>query len=282
MAFRKVVSPSRKRADFDTETESVCPFCGLGSKVALKVKDGKVKYVVGINGPTDEGRLCVKGGIGFDYIHHEHRLTKPLIRREDVPAMGLNVDPGDLGTQWFDPFRRVCLGIPLLHLAVREGVRRTGITITVSQADRVRLEAIAADRNSAQKHVWRARIILLSDAGLGTHAIMARTGKAKTTVWCRQERFMNERIEGLLRDASRPPGKARIRTERVMELVCLTQEPPPHEATHWTARAMASAKEMGVVTVQRIWAAHGLTPHRWRVFNLSRAPAFAEKLHDVI
>ncbi|MDV4144506.1 formate dehydrogenase subunit alpha [Shimia sp. FJ5] len=88
------------RADFDSETESVCPFCGVGCKVSLKVKDGKVKYVEGINGPANEGRLCVKGRFGFDYIHHPHRLTKPLIRREDAPAKGLNVDPGDLSTHF--------------------------------------------------------------------------------------------------------------------------------------------------------------------------------------
>ncbi len=88
-------------ADFDSETESVCPFCGVGCKVSLKVKDGKVKYVEGINGPANEGRLCVKGRFGFDYIHHEHRLTKPLIRRDDAPAKGLNVDPSN----WQEFFR---------------------------------------------------------------------------------------------------------------------------------------------------------------------------------
>ncbi len=88
------------RADFDSETESVCPFCGVGCKVSLKVKDGTVKYVEGINGPANEGRLCVKGRFGFDYIHHPHRLTKPLIRREDAPPKGLNVDPGDLSTHF--------------------------------------------------------------------------------------------------------------------------------------------------------------------------------------
>lgn len=86
--------------DYDSETESVCPFCGVGCKVSLKVKDGKVKYVEGINGPANEGRLCVKGRFGFDYIHHPHRLTKPLIRREDAPAKGLNVDPANLSTHF--------------------------------------------------------------------------------------------------------------------------------------------------------------------------------------
>ncbi|MEL7212994.1 MAG: formate dehydrogenase subunit alpha [Pseudomonadota bacterium] len=79
--------------DYDDEVQSVCPFCGVGCQVSLKIKDGAVKYVEGINGPANEGRLCVKGRFGFDYIHHPHRLTKPLIRREDAPEKGLNVDP---------------------------------------------------------------------------------------------------------------------------------------------------------------------------------------------
>ncbi|MDW3181432.1 formate dehydrogenase subunit alpha [Roseobacter sp.] len=87
-------------ADFDAEVESICPFCGVGCQVSLKVKDNKVKYVEGINGPANEGRLCVKGRFGFDYIHHDHRLTKPLIRREDAPAKGLNVDPGNWSTHF--------------------------------------------------------------------------------------------------------------------------------------------------------------------------------------
>ncbi|GFE66329.1 formate dehydrogenase subunit alpha [Litoreibacter roseus] len=93
----KQVGDSR---DFDTETESICPFCGVGCQVSLKVKDGKIRYVEGINGPANEGRLCVKGRFGFDYIHHPHRLTKPLIRRDDAPAKGLNVDPANLATHF--------------------------------------------------------------------------------------------------------------------------------------------------------------------------------------
>ncbi|UOA30757.1 Putative formate dehydrogenase [Sulfitobacter sp. DSM 110093] len=88
-------------ADYDDEVASVCPFCGVGCQISLKVKDNKVKYVEGINGPANEGRLCVKGRFGFDYIHHDHRLTKPLIRRDDAPAKGLNVDPGN----WSEVFR---------------------------------------------------------------------------------------------------------------------------------------------------------------------------------
>ena len=87
--------------DYDKEVKSVCPFCGVGCQVSLKVKDNKIKFVEGINGPANEGRLCVKGRFGFDYIHHKHRLTKPLVRRSDAPKKGLNVDPSN----WSEFFR---------------------------------------------------------------------------------------------------------------------------------------------------------------------------------
>ncbi|MEO0487252.1 MAG: formate dehydrogenase subunit alpha [Pseudomonadota bacterium] len=86
--------------DYDREVESVCAFCGVGCQISIKVKDDQVKYVEGINGPANEGRLCVKGRFGYDYIHHQHRLTKPLIRREGAPK-GLNVDPDN----WQATFR---------------------------------------------------------------------------------------------------------------------------------------------------------------------------------
>ena len=159
---------------------------------------------------------------------------------------------------------------------------RTGIHFTVTSGDRQRLQAIVADPKSAQKHVWRARIILKTDAGLGTSAIMRATGKSKTCVWRWQERFMHEGVNGLLRDKSRPPGKAPIPPERVAEIVRLTQQAPPHEATHWTLRAMAKVAGVAAATVQAIWKAHGLSPHRWRHFKLSNDPAFAEKLTDIV
>ena len=159
---------------------------------------------------------------------------------------------------------------------------RTGISFTLSDGDRRRLDAIVADRNTPQKHVWRARIVLLSADGVGTNAIMAATGTSKTCVWRWQARFASEGVDGLLRDQTRPAGKPSIAPERVEDVVRRTLEPPPHEATHWTLRAMAKAAGLAASTVQAIWKSHGLAPHRWRQFKLSRDPAFAEKLHDVV
>ncbi|MFV0473240.1 MAG: helix-turn-helix domain-containing protein, partial [Pikeienuella sp.] len=96
---------------------------------------------------------------------------------------------------------------------------RTGIFITVSAADRRRLEAVVTDRNTAQKHVWRARIVLLTAEGAGTHAIMAATGKSKTTVWRWQARFAEAGVEGLLSDKTRPPGKPPVADQKVAEIV---------------------------------------------------------------
>ena len=86
--------------DFDEEVESVCPFCGVGCQVSYKIKDGKIAWVDGIDGPANENRLCVKGRFGFDYVSHPHRLTKPLIRRDDAPEKGLNVDPSNPWTHF--------------------------------------------------------------------------------------------------------------------------------------------------------------------------------------
>jgi len=159
---------------------------------------------------------------------------------------------------------------------------RTGISFTVSADDRTRLEAVVSQPSSPQKHVWRCRIVLLSADGLGTAAIMSATAKSKTCVWRWQERFMHEGVDGLLREKTRPPGIARTTDGKVTDVIRLTQEAPPHEATHWTIRAMGKAVGLAASTVRSIWKAHGLSPHRWRQFKLSNDPAFAEKLHDVV
>ena len=159
---------------------------------------------------------------------------------------------------------------------------RAGISFAVRTEDKSRLEKIIQNPQSLQKHVWRARIVLLSDQGLGTHAIMAATGKSKTCVWRWQERFMHKGVDGLLYDKSRSPGITPIEEARVQEIVALTLKSPPHEATHWTLRAMAKVAGVAASTVQKIWKSHGLVPHRFCQFKLSNDPAFIEKLHDIV
>jgi hypothetical protein len=159
---------------------------------------------------------------------------------------------------------------------------REGIKIEVSAADRERLAAVVVDRNSRQKHVWRARIILATAEGCGTAQIMRRAGVSKPCVWRWQERFMHEGVAGLLHDKTRKPGLLPLPSALVDHVVALTLAEPPGETTHWTGRAMAAASGISLRSVQRIWAAHGLQPHRVRRFKLSQDPAFAAKLRDVV
>jgi|TARA_Y100000310_G_C20541362_1_gene743463 transposase len=159
---------------------------------------------------------------------------------------------------------------------------RNGISFTVGSSDRLRLEEVVRKRNAAQKHVWRAAIILLSASGAGTHEIMRRTGKSKTCVWRWQERFMEEGVDGLLRDKTRPPGIPPLGPEVAERVVALTLTDPPIEATHWTAAMMATASGISESAVRRIWRSHGLQPHRYRQFKLSNDPNFVSKLRDVV
>ena len=124
---------------------------------------------------------------------------------------------------------------------------RAGKSIFVSPADRVRLAALVNDRNTSQKHAWRAEIVLLTDDGSGTNEIMRRTGKSKTCVWRWQERFMEEGFDGLLRDKTRPSRIPKLDSSIAERVVALTMEPPPGEITHWTGAAMAEAVGVSVV-----------------------------------
>ncbi|MEL6374192.1 MAG: formate dehydrogenase subunit alpha [Pseudomonadota bacterium] len=83
----------------DEEVHSVCPYCGVGCQLTYKLRDGKIAFVEGREGPSNENRLCVKGRFGFDYVASPQRLTQPLIRKEGAPK-GLNVDPADISSHF--------------------------------------------------------------------------------------------------------------------------------------------------------------------------------------
>jgi transposase len=152
----------------------------------------------------------------------------------------------------------------------------------LAEADRARLERIVLGRNSAVKHVYRAKIVLLAGDGLGSTRIARAVGKCEPTVrrWLR--RFRAAGVDGLLRDATRPPGKKPLPKATVERVVHLTLHQLPPNATHWSARRLAQAVGIGHGAVQKIWAAHGLKPHLVRRFKLSNDPQFVEKLRDVV
>src|SRR6202142_826404 len=158
---------------------------------------------------------------------------------------------------------------------------RPGISVKLKPRDRRHLEAIVGDRNAPQKQVWRAEIVLLSAEGIGTVEIMRRTGKSKTCVWRWQERLAAGGVDGLLRDKTRPSRVKPLGQETIDRVVALTATEPPHEATHWTGAAMAKAAAISISSVQRIWRAHGLAPHRVRHFKLSNDPDFVPKLREI-
>lgn len=159
---------------------------------------------------------------------------------------------------------------------------RSGIVIDLRSADRERLERIWKDRNTPQKHVWRAEIVLLSANGVGTSEIVRWTGTSKTCVWRGQERFMQE---GGGRPAARqdPPVVHPCPTPEVVAWgVTRTHEEPPGETTYWTASLMAREAGISASSVHRIWRANGLQSHRVRQFKLSNDPEFIDKLRDVV
>src|SRR6478672_10045080 len=154
--------------------------------------------------------------------------------------------------------------------------------IRLSAASRYKLEAVVANRNSPQKHVWRAKIILLTADGCGTAEIMQATGKAKTVIWRWQERFREHGAAGLWRDKTRRSRIPPLSPEVAKRVVALTLAGPPPAASHWRGSAMAKAAGISISSVQRIWRAHGLQPHRVRQFKLSNDPQFAAKLHEIV
>ena len=162
------------------------------------------------------------------------------------------------------------------------GLMAQTVCVIVSAADRERLEAIVADRNQRRKYMERARIVLTSADRGAVQRTAQCIGVSRPTVWRWQQRFAEAGVEGLLRDKTRKPGKAPIASDKAAQLVALTCTQPPHQATHWTGRAMAKTMGLSVGSVQRIWRAHSLQPHRLRTFKRSRDPAFATKLSDIV
>jgi transposase len=159
---------------------------------------------------------------------------------------------------------------------------REGIEVRLRPGDRERLEGIVSDRKSAQHHVWRARIVLMTADGAGTMAICAATAKSKPTVWRWQQRYMHDGAVGLLREAPRGKPYTAASAEQVAAVVQRTLHQKPPVATHWTLRSMARASGLAPSTIHRIWRQHGLRPHRTETFKLSNDPHFVEKVRDIV
>jgi len=156
------------------------------------------------------------------------------------------------------------------------------VCILLSAEDRARLAAVIGDRNSPQKHVQRARIILHSAERLTVLDIACQSGVSRPAVWRWQQRYAEQGVDGLLRDKTRKPGKAPLPAKTVAKVLALPCSEPPGNATHWTGRAVAKVAGVSLRAVQRIWEAHRIQPHRLRTFKKSNDPAFVEKVEDVV
>ena len=148
--------------------------------------------------------------------------------------------------------------------------------ISISAADRERLERLVRDRNTPQKVVWRARMVLLASDGLRAEAIAVTVGKSLLTVrrWCR--RYVAKGVDGLLKDATRPWRVKPLSPDKIKQVVHMTAHEKPPNATHWSVRSMAAVAGVSYSSVQRIWRAHGLKPHLVETFKVSRARCSSE------
>ena len=159
---------------------------------------------------------------------------------------------------------------------------RTSKRIFISDRDRLQLDQLIRNRNTPQKVVLRARIVLLSADSVPTGVIMQQLGTTTPTITRWRDRYEETGMAGLLKDRSRPGRKRRIEETKVREVVERTIGDKPVHATHWSTRSLAAAVGLSPASVQRIWKAHGLKPHRFRTFKLSRDPHFVEKLQDIV
>ena len=130
--------------------------------------------------------------------------------------------------------------------------------------------------------VWRAEIVLATADGLGTNAIMRRTGKSKPCVWRWQERYVEEGVDGLLRDKTRPSRVPPLAETVKLAVLAKTANETPPNATHWSRASMAKAIGISPSSVERIWREAGLKPHLVDTFKVSNDPQFEEKVTDVV
>src|ERR1700681_2768740 len=129
---------------------------------------------------------------------------------------------------------------------------RTIERISISAADRERLERLVGDRNTPQKVVWRARIVLLAADGQQAIAIAVGVGKSLLTVRRWRRRYVAKGVEGLLKDATRPPRRKPLAAEKIKQVVRMTLHTKPADATHWSLSSMAAAAGLSRSSIQRI------------------------------
>jgi len=153
--------------------------------------------------------------------------------------------------------------------------------LVLSEAERSELTSLTARRKTAQALALRARIVLGCAAGAENKDVAAHLRVDASTVGKWRRRFVERRMDGL-HDEPRSGAPRTIDDTRIEAVIVRTLESTPPGATHWSSRGMARASGLSVSSVQRIWRAFGLQPHRSESFKLSTDPLFVEKVRDVV
>ena len=161
-------------------------------------------------------------------------------------------------------------------------MRKPADALVIRVEQRRDLETILRSRTAEQRVVMRAQIVLAAANGKANQWIARELGVSRPTVLHWRARFTKGGIDSLAHDAPRPGRPRVIDTAKVDAVVQATLHSKPEAATHWSVRTMAAAQHISPTTVQRIWSAHGLQPHRVETFKLSRDKRFVEKLRDVV
>jgi transposase len=168
--------------------------------------------------------------------------------------------------------------------SIREDVSMPSPTLSpleLSEAERSELRSLASRRSTAQALALRARIVLACAEGGQNKTVAAQLQLDRQTVGKWRRRFVEHRLEGL-RDEPRSGTPRTLEDARIEAVIVRTLESLPPGATHWSSRSMAKASGMSISSVQRIWRAFGLQPHRLETFKLSTDPDFVAKVRDVV
>ncbi len=153
--------------------------------------------------------------------------------------------------------------------------------LTLTDSERTRLMSLARRSRSAPAVARRARIVLACAEGRDNKAVAKRLRMSPATVGKWRSRFVRDRLDGLY-DEPRPGAPRRITDEQIEQVVVRTLESTPRGATHWSTRSMARASGLSRASINRIWRAFGLQPHRSETFKLSPDPLLIEKVRDIV
>jgi len=154
--------------------------------------------------------------------------------------------------------------------------------LSLTEEDRQVLERWVRAHTTSQQVVKRARIILLAAEGMSNSDIAREVGFSRPTVIEWRKRFVSEGVKTLTKIRPGRGAKPKINKEKIQQIVEATLHTKPKNATHWSCRTMAKEQGVSASTINRIWKAHGLQPHRVETFKLSKDAKFEEKLTDIV